>query len=153
MALSTCPIRRHFASLKDPRRKHCRLHNLLDIIVIALCGVIANANSWQDIETFAQKRQDWLRRFLPLPNGIPSHDTMERVFNRLDPLALQRCLLAWLEQISGELNLKHIAIDGKTARRSGSPKRGLGALQIVSAWAVQQEVTLGQVVVAEGSNE
>jgi len=153
MSLSTSSIRRHFATLEDPRRKHCRLHNLLDIIVIALCGVIANCDSWQDIETFARKRHDWLKRFLALPNGIPSHDTLERLFNHLDPVALQRCLLAWLHEISGSLNLPHIAIDGKTQRRSGSPKRGLDALQIVSAWAVKQDLTLGQVVVAEGSNE
>jgi predicted transposase YbfD/YdcC len=153
MALSISAIRRHFAGLKDPRRKHRRLHNLLDIIVIALCGVIANANTWQDIETFAGKREAWLRRFLPLPHGIPSHDTLERVFDRLDPLALQSGLLGWLEHVSGVLGVKHIAIDGKTARRSGSPAKGLQALQIVSAWAVEQEATLGQVMVAEGSNE
>ncbi len=153
MALTNSSLRRHFASLKDPRRNHCRRHNLLDIIVIALCGVIANANTFQEIETFARKRRGWLEGFLELPNGIPSHDTFERVFDRLDPLALQRCLLGWIEEISGILELKHIAIDGKTQRHSGSPKRGLDALQIVSAWAVDQDLTLGQVVVAEGSNE
>jgi predicted transposase YbfD/YdcC len=153
MAISTLSIRRHFARLKDPRRKHGQRHALLDIIVIALCGVIANCNDWQDIETFARKRKEWFARFLELPNGIPSHDTIERVFARLDPLALQRCLLNWLEAITGALKLKHVAIDGKTARRSGSPTNGLGALQIVSAWAVEQNLTLGQVVVAEGSNE
>jgi predicted transposase YbfD/YdcC len=153
MTLSALSIRRHFASLKDPRRKHRQRHRLLDIIVIALCGVIANCNSWQDIETFARKRKDWLGRFLELPNGIPSHDTIERVFARLEPLALQRCLLSWLEAITGVLKLKHVAIDGKTARCSGSPTNGLRALQIVSAWAVEQNLTLGQVVVAEGSNE
>jgi predicted transposase YbfD/YdcC len=153
MALSVSSIRRHFATLDDPRRKHCRLHNLLDIIAIALCAVIANCDSWQDIETFARKRHDWLKRFLALPNGIPSHDTLERVFHRLDPPALQRCLLAWLREVSGTLDLQHIAIDGKAARRSGSPKRGIDALHLVSAWAVKQDLTLGQVMVAEGSNE
>ncbi len=153
MALSNLSIRRHFASLKDPRRKHRRRHHLLDIIVIALCGVIANCNDFQEIEIFARKRHDWLRRFLELPNGVPSHDTFERVLARLEPLALQRCLLAWLKEVCSVLGLKHIAIDGKTARHSGSPTRGLGALHIVSAWAVEQDLTLGQVVVAEGSNE
>jgi len=153
MALSALSIRRHFAALKDPRRKHRRRHQLLDLIVIALCGVIANCNSWLDIETFARKRQDWLSRFLELPNGVPCHDTFERVFARLDPVALQRCLLDWLKSVSTALGLGHIAIDGKTARHSGSPTRGLGALQIVSVWAVDQDLSLGQVVVAEGSNE
>jgi len=153
MALSVSSIRRHFSAIKDPRRKHRRLHDLLDIIVIALCAVIANANTWQDVETFASKREAWLRRFLPLANGIPSHDTMERVFDRLDPVALQRALIGWLAHVSGALKLEHVAIDGKTARRSGSPAKGIGALQIVSAWAVEQEATLGQVMVAEGSNE
>lgn len=153
MTLSALSIRRHFTSLEDPRRKHRRRHRLLDIIAIALCGVIASCNRWQDIETFALKRKDWLGRFLELPSGIPSHDTIERVFARLDPLALQRCLLSWLEATTGALKLEHVAIDGKTARRSGSPANGLGALQIVSAWAVEQNLTLGQVAVAEGSNE
>jgi predicted transposase YbfD/YdcC len=153
MALSALSIRRHFTSLKDPRRKHRQRHRLLDIIAIALCGVIANCNDWQDIETFARNRKEWFARFLELPNGIPSHDTIERVFARLDPLALQRCLLGWLKAVSGALGLGHVAIDGKTARHSGSPTRGLGPLQVVSAWAVEQDLTLGQVAVAEGSNE
>jgi hypothetical protein len=74
-----------FAPLQDPRRAHRRLHHLQDIIVIALCAVIAGAQDWQEIETFGRKRRDWLRRFLELPNGIPSHDTFERVFDRLKP--------------------------------------------------------------------
>src|SRR5262245_66654863 len=82
-------ITSYFAKLKDPRRRHRRLHRLQDILVIALCAVIAGAQDWQEIETFGRKRRDWLRRFLELPNGIPSHDTFERVFNRIAPRAFQ----------------------------------------------------------------
>src|SRR3954468_12411737 len=81
----------YFAKLKDPRRAHRRLHLLQDIIVIALCAVIAGAQDWQQIETFGRKRQDWLRRFLELPNSIPSHDTFERVFDRIKPQAFLAC--------------------------------------------------------------
>ena len=83
-------IPKYFAKLKDPRRAHRRLHHLQDIIVIALCAVIAGAQDWQEIETFGIKRRDWLARFLELPNGIPSHDTFERVFDRIDPQAFQQ---------------------------------------------------------------
>src|SRR6202035_3712070 len=84
-------LARYFAKLKDPRRRHRRLHDLQDIIVIALCAVIAGAQDWQEIETFGRKRQNWLRRFLRLANGIPSHDTFERVFDRIKPQAFQAC--------------------------------------------------------------
>lgn len=148
---SDCSIVKQFAKLKDPRRPHRRLHQLQDIIVIALCAVIANAQDWQEIETFGRKRLDWLKRFLALPNGIPSHDTFERVFDRINPLAFQACFRAWVEAISAGLKIKHIAIDGKTVRGSGSAK--LGPLHLVSAWATEQQLSLGQVGVDAKSNE
>jgi predicted transposase YbfD/YdcC len=153
MSHGALSIQHHFASLRDPRRQHGQLHRLLDILVIALCAVIAGSNTWQEVETFARRRRDWLARFLDLPNGVPSHDTFERVFDRLDALALQRCLLSWLTAISGGLRIGHIAIDGKTARRSGSPARGIKALHLVSAWATEHSLTLGQVATEEKSNE
>src|SRR5215470_134139 len=107
-------IPRYFRKLKDPRRTHRRLHLLRDLIVIALCAVIAGAQDWQQIETFGRKRRDWLRRFLALPNGIPSHDTFERVFNRLNPQAFQACFREWVQAITAALRIKHVAIDGKT---------------------------------------
>src|SRR3954471_1886951 len=141
MSLSPVAILRHFQSLRDPRRRHRQLHRLLDIIAIALCAVIAGANTWQEVETFAQRRRDWLARFLELPNGVPSHDTFERVFDRLDPLALQSCLLSSLTAICAAPRIGHIAIDGKTARHSGSPTRGIPALHLVSAWAAEHSLT------------
>ena len=144
-------IPQYFASLKDPRRAHRRLHLLQDLIVIALCAVIAGAQDWQQIETFGRKRRDWLRRFLALPNGIPSHDTFERVFNRLNPQAFQACFREWVQAITAALRIKHVAIDGKTLRGSGSAK--LGPLHLVSAWATAQHLSLGQVAVGAKSNE
>src|SRR5262245_52499358 len=113
-------IPKYFARLKDPRRTHRRLHPLQDIVVIALCAVIAGAQDWQQIETFGRKRRDWLRRFLELPNGIPSHDTFERVFDRLQPQAFQACFRDWVQAVAAALRVKHVAIDGKTLRGSGS---------------------------------
>src|SRR3954451_24897711 len=146
-------IGHHFAELRDPRRQHGQRHRLLDIIVIALCAVIAGSDTWQEVETFARRRRDWLAGFLDLDNGVPCHDTFERVFDRLDPLALQRCLLSWLAALADGLKVGHVAIDGKTARRSGSPTRGIKALHLVSAWATEYSLTLGQVATEEKSDE
>jgi predicted transposase YbfD/YdcC len=127
------------------------LHLLQDLIVIALCAVIAGAQDWQQIETFGRKRRDWLRRFLALPNGIPSHDTFERVFNRLQPQAFQACFREWVQAVTAALRIKHVAIDGKTLRGSASAQ--LGPLHLVSAWATAQHLSLGQVAVDTKSNE
>lgn len=144
-------ITKFFAHLKDPRRAHRRLHLLQDIIVIALCAVLAGAKDWQQIQTFGCKRLGWLQRFLSLPNGIPAHDTFERVFDRLDPRAFQACFRRWVQALQQVLSIKHVAIDGKTLRSSGSDK--LGALHLVSAWATAQRLSLGQVAVDDKSNE
>src|SRR5438876_2060058 len=144
-------IVRHFRRLKDPRRAHRRLHLLQDIIVIALCAVIAGAQDWQQVATFGRKRLDWLKRFLKLPNSIPAHDTFERLFDRIDPQAFQACFRAWVQTLQEALSIKHVAIDGKTLRGSGSTK--LGPLHLVSAWATAQRLSLGQVAVDAKSNE
>jgi predicted transposase YbfD/YdcC len=144
-------IPRFFARLPDPRRAHRRLHRLQDILVIALCAVIAGAQDWQQIATFGRKRRDWLSGFLELPHGIPSHDTFERVFDRIKPQAFQACFRDWVQAVSSALRIKHIAIDGKTLRGSGSAK--LGPLHLVSAWATAQHLSLGQVAVDAKSNE
>jgi predicted transposase YbfD/YdcC len=141
----------HFSKLKDPRRRHRRLHLLQDVLVIALCAVVAGAQDWQDVETFGRKRRDWLARLLELPNGVPSHDTFERVFDRLDARAFQACFQGWVRAVQEALRIKHVAIDGKTLRGSGTAK--LGPLHLVSAWATAQGLSLGQVAVDSKSNE
>src|SRR5947209_6006504 len=142
-------LKKHFRSLPDPRVVGRTRHRLSDIIVLAVCGVIANCDDWPDIALFARTRQDWFRRFLELENGVPAHDTFERVFSALDPRALERCCVAWLREVAGLVGAGHIAIDGKTLCGSGK----LGPLHLVSAWATQAQVSLGQVAVDGRSNE
>jgi predicted transposase YbfD/YdcC len=144
-------IHRHFVKLKDPRRRRRCRHRLIDIIVIAICAVVANCDDWQEIEIFARGRLDWFRRFLALPNGVPSHDTFERVFDRIDPRAFHDCFQEWIAAITASLDVQQIAIDGKTLCGSASSK--LGPLHLVNAWATAHHLSLAQVAVEEGSNE
>jgi predicted transposase YbfD/YdcC len=153
MATERLAICDYFRNVRDPRRDQRKRHLLLDIITIAICGVIGGANTWVDIETFGRNRQEWLSRFLRLPNGIPSHDTIERVFSLINPASLQRCLLAWLRELGEALDVKHIALDGKTLRHSAKASAPHQYLHLVSAWASTARLTLGQVAVEEKSNE
>jgi predicted transposase YbfD/YdcC len=153
MVRSRLSLHKYIRRLHDPRLNRRKRHLLADILTIAVCAVIAGANTWPDIETFGRKRREWLQRFLELPNGIPSHDTFERVFDRLQPQALQAALLNWLHEISAVLGVRHIAIDGKTLRHSGGGSSPLQYLHLVSAWAVEANLTLGQVATNEKSNE
>jgi predicted transposase YbfD/YdcC len=143
----------HFAPLHEPRVRGRCDHRLLDIVILALCGVIANCNDWQQIALFARERRDWFARFLPLSNGIPSHDTFERVFDRIDPACFQACFRSWVRAIAAALDIPHIAIDGKTLRGSGRRDLDRSPLHLVSAWATDARLSLGQVAVAAKSNE
>jgi len=143
----------HFADLTDPRVDRTKLHDLLDIVTIAICAVVAGADAWEHIEQFARAKQDWLKSFLALPNGIPSHDTIARVFARLDPDEFQRCFLRWVGALQEATERRVIAIDGKTLRRSFDRAKGKSALHLVHAWATANHLLLGQVAVDEKSNE
>ena len=114
-----------------------------------MCG----ADTWVDVEEFGHAKREWLETFLNLPNGIPSRSTFERVFAALAPAGLQSCLLRWLHGCARALGLGQVAIDGKTLRHSGSPAQGLGPLHLVSVWATQAHLSLGQVAVDAKSNE
>jgi predicted transposase YbfD/YdcC len=153
MSTSSLSIKRHFLKLKDPRRRHCRRHRLLDIVTIAICAVIADCDSWTDIAAFGRRRESWLKKFLSLPHGIPSHDTFERVFKLIDPQVFQSCLRDWTLNVAETLGIDHIAIDGKSLRGSGVFSEKLGPLHLVSAWATKSQLTLGQVAVDSKSNE
>jgi predicted transposase YbfD/YdcC len=143
----------HFRDLPDPRLSHLCDHDLLDLITIAICAVICGQHAWTDMELYGQTHHDWLQTFLRLPNGIPSHDTFRYVFSRLDPLAFQRCFGSWIEALSQATDLKHIAIDGKALRDSLDRAHGRAALHLVSAWATQNHLALGQVATDAKSNE
>jgi predicted transposase YbfD/YdcC len=143
----------HFANLTDPRLERTRRHVLQDILVIALCAMIANANTWVDIERYGKSKLDFLRRFLALPNGIPSHDTLSRVFAKLDPAALLVCLQNWLSDLREKLGGRLVAIDGKTLRGSHDGDSRPNALHLISAWATEARLFLGQLAVDQKSNE
>jgi predicted transposase YbfD/YdcC len=143
----------HFAGLTDPRVDRTKLHGLLDIVTIAICAVVAGADSWDHIEQFARAKHAWLKSFLSLPNGVPSHDTIARVFARLDPDQFQRCFLGWIGALQEATDRRVIAIDGKTLRRSFDRAKGKSALHLVHAWATANHLLLGQVAVDEKSNE
>ena len=143
----------HFAAIEDPRIERAKLHKLTDILTIAVCAVIANADGWEDIETFAEAKVDWFKSFLGLPNGIPSHDTFRRVFARLDPKAFQKAILGWITVVAKATGDQVIPIDGKTARRSFDKTAALGPLHFVSAWSATNRMTLGQIKVDSHSNE
>jgi predicted transposase YbfD/YdcC len=143
----------HFARLTDPRVERTRVHRLGELVTIALCAVLCGADDWVAVETFGHAKEAWLRTFLTLPGGIPSHDTFGRVFARLDPAEFQQCFMAWVQAALGEAAGQVIAVDGKTLRRSADRLRGRDALHLVSAWATASGLVLGQEATAAKSNE
>lgn len=151
MGKPSLALAKHFRKLKDPRLNRRKQHLLLDIIAITICAVISGCDDWQQIAVFGRTRKTWLAQFLALPHGIPSHDTFERVFDRIDPAAFGRCFRDWTQALADALGCKHIAIDGKTLRGSGVGK--FKPLHLVSAWASVNQLTLGQVAVDDKSNE
>jgi predicted transposase YbfD/YdcC len=143
----------HFAELTGPRIDRSRLHELLDIVAIAICAVVAGADSWDDIEDFGNAKVGWLSTFLDLPNGIPSHDTFRRLFERLDPDEFPKGFLGGIEALQDATERQVIAIDGKALRRSFDRAKGKSALHLVHARATANHPLLGQVAVDEKSNE
>ena len=143
----------HFKNLNDPRVERTRKHPLINIVFIAVCGVLSGANSFAAIEEFGLDRRTWFARFLDLTNGVPSDDTFARVLARLDPGAFERCLLSWIRAVQEVTENRLIAIDGKTLRGSYDRRDGKAAVHMVSAWASENKLSLGQVVVDEKSNE
>lgn len=143
---------KYFGDLEDPRLDRQKKHNLLDIVAIAVCAVVAGADSWVDVADFGRAKQDWLRAFLKLPNGIPSHDTFGRVFSLVDPVAFQQAFQAWVRAIQQTVT-GVVAVDGKTVRRSHDHANENKAIHLVSAWASENYVALGHVKVDDKSNE
>lgn len=145
----------HFDTLEDPRltTHHNKRHALMDILVLVLLGTICGADSWVEICAFGASKHGWLKTFLSLPHGIPSHDTLGRVFSLIDPHHFERCFKSWTQTLQVDLDRQVIALDGKTLRGSGNKRQGQKALHLVSAWACAQRLMLGQVACLDKSNE
>lgn len=145
-------IRHHFSSMNDPRRDNSR-HNLLDVITISICAIISGASGFSQIQEFGKAKYEWFKEFLELPHGIPSHDTIGRIFARLDPNELREAFIDWVSAISSLVVGEVIPIDGKTLRRSFDNDAGKSAIHMVSAWASSSGIVLGQIKTDEKSNE
>jgi predicted transposase YbfD/YdcC len=143
---------RYFADLPDPRAGRTKWHRLDDILVIALCVVICGADSFDEIERFGKARHDWLKQYLALPHGIPSHDTFNRVLAALDRDQFSACFARWMADLCEATGLWAIALDGKACRAAPADTFS-GCLHLVNAWAVENHLFLGQVAVADGSHE
>jgi predicted transposase YbfD/YdcC len=141
-----------FAAVEDPRIDRTKRHLLLDIILIVILAVICGAEGWVDIEAFGNAKEEWLKTFFELPNGIPSHDIFGRVFARIDPQQFEQRFLSWVQSLNEKIR-GVVAIDGKTARRSYDRGKGKKELHLVSAWATEARLVLGQVAIEEKSNE
>jgi predicted transposase YbfD/YdcC len=142
-----------FAEIEDPRIERTKRHQLVDILCLAVLAVIAGAEGWEEVEEFGRQKRDWLKKFLRLPGGVPSHDTISRVFRQLKPAAFQEGFNRWMESLHEHLGLRLVAIDGKTLRRSHDRKTMKSALHAVCAWSVENHLVLGQQAVDEKSNE
>ncbi len=141
------------AEINDPRLERQKRHLLIDIFAITICAVICGANTWNEIAQYGESKHDWLKTFLKLPNGIPSHDTIRRVFIIIDPKEFQSAFINWVNSMRKSLPETVIAVDGKTLRRSHDKSNGKSAIHMVSAWASDMNMVLGQIKTNEKSNE
>lgn len=146
-------IAKHFEQVEEPRIDRSKAHLLIDILTIAILAVICGADSWVGMESYGKAKEPWLKTFLSLPHGIPSHDTFARVFARLEPEQLQTAFLSWVRSVSQLTDGEVIAIDGKRVRRSYDQGKNQGAIHMVSAWASQNRLVLAQRKVDDKSNE
>jgi len=142
-----------FGDLPDPRVERSRLHSLHDILVISICGILCGADDWVAIASFGKAKEQWLRTFLDLDNGIPSHDTFGRVFAALGAKAFSQCFAQWVQAVAAATDGDVVAIDGKTLRRSFDSASSRAAIHMVSAWSTANGVVLGQIKTADKSNE
>jgi predicted transposase YbfD/YdcC len=142
-----------FSDLPDVRKKGKTDHLLIEIIVLAICAIVSGCDNWVEIEIFCNGKLAWFRTFLNLENGIPSHDTFGRVFSLIDPLSFRECFIKWINNVSNITDGEIIAIDGKTVRRSFDKASKKSAIHMVSAWASNTGIVLGQTKVDEKTNE
>ena len=143
----------YFSVIPDPRVERTKKHRLIDILFIAVCTMVCGGEDFTDMEMFGEAKEEWLRSLLELPHGIPSHDTFGRVFSLIDPQAFGECFLRWSAALHEATKGEVIALDGKTLRHSFDSATGQSALHLVSAWASENGISLGQLKVDGKSNE
>lgn len=148
---NTCRLIDHMRKVADPRINRTRLHKMEDILVIGVCTLLCGGETFCDMENFGRHKQEWLQTFLELPNGIPSHDTFNRVFSAIDSTAFSEQFMKWTESIRAEIKAEIVAIDGKALRRAKNA--GEEAQYVVSAWANENRLVLGQLEVPAKTNE
>jgi predicted transposase YbfD/YdcC len=144
---------KHFSILPDPRVERGKRHKLIDVLFIGLASMLSDGETFSDMEEFGEIREEWLRKYLELPRGIPSEDTFQRVFAAIDPKAFADCLMNWTEAIQSVVQGQVIALDGKTIRRSFDRWSGKSAVHVVSAWCTDLGLALGHEIVDSKSNE
>jgi DDE_Tnp_1-associated/Transposase DDE domain len=146
-------IETHFGNLRDPRALHSIDHKLIDILIISICGTISGANDFAGIAEYGKAKEEWLKTFLELANGIPSVDTFERVFARLKPEELQKCFMGWMQAVHEVTEGELLNVDGKTLRGAKEAGKSRSLIHMVSVWSASQHLVLGQKKVEEKSNE
>jgi predicted transposase YbfD/YdcC len=142
-----------FSGIDDPRLDRKKRHELIDILVIAICAVICGAEHWTEVASFGRCKKNWFSSFFRLPNGIPSHDTFGRVFAILDPKLLQAAYVQWVQGFMRDVDVTHCCVDGKTVRGSGHMPDGQKPIHVLSAYAHEHGVVLAQMKVADKTNE
>ena len=150
--MTACLIE-HFSPLEDPRIDRNKRYELIDIIVLAVSAMASGADGWEAIEDFGKTKLAWLRQYVPLKNGIPSHDCIAYVLGRLSPVKFRECFMNWTQAVMAQTEGEVIAIDGKTAKGSRDRKNNRSPLHMVSAWACHNRLVLGQEATEEKSNE
>jgi predicted transposase YbfD/YdcC len=147
------PLAEYFKDVEDPRIDRKKLYPLIEVILIALLALMSGAEGWEDMQDYGNAKLWWLKRFLPLENGIPGHDVFRRVFCRLIPQQIERCFMAWVHELKMDIKREVIAVDGKTMRGSVGKQAGIKAAHMVSAWATENRLVLAQVKTEDKSNE
>lgn len=146
-------ITEHFDAVRDPRVERNKLYPLMEILLLVVCAMISGAEGWEAMEEFGKEKLDWLRKFAPFANGIPSHDCIASVISRLNPKTFQACFISWTRAVAQATNGEVVAVDGKTSRGSRDRRNGRAALHMVSAWGSRNRLVLGQEATEEKSNE